>query len=261
MLEPPAQASPAVDLSFSIVSHGQGALIKNLLSDFERAGFIRYEILITLNVPEDETFLEAFRALPVNIIRNSQRKGFGHNHNDAFAQSLGQAFIIVNPDIRFHDQPFDQLWKNLRQPRVGCCAPLVMSPAGLAEDSARAFPSLTTIIKRFLLGAQQKTVDYSTSQDSIAVDWTAGMFIAFNRQAYQAVNGFDQGYFMYYEDVDICMRLKFAGCKVMIAPQVQVIHDAQRTSRKKLSYFRWHFVSALRFTIKYFFLKRRHLAQ
>jgi N-acetylglucosaminyl-diphospho-decaprenol L-rhamnosyltransferase len=252
-----------VTYSFSIVSHGQGDLIKNLLSDFEDLCLKNYEILITLNIPENEVFIQAHRSLPIKIIRNTVRKGFGQNHNDAFKASLGKIFVILNPDIRIHNQNLDHLWCCLQQRVVGACAPLVLSPEGEIEDSARTFPSLLTIIKRYLSGTDRKTnnYDYDLSKGQVAVDWTAGMFTAFHRHTFQLVNGFDENYFMYYEDVDICMRIRHAGFTVMLVPEVQVIHAAQRASRKKLSYLRWHFVSALRFATKHFMMKIRHRNQ
>lgn len=250
-----------INFSFSIVSHGQGEMIRNLLSDFQFANLKNYEILITLNLPENESYLDAHSALPFTIIRNTVKKGFGHNHNDAFKRSIGNVFIILNPDIRFKDQDFNHLWLCLQQTKVGACAPLVLSPSGELEDSARLFPSLLTIVKRYISGIKASTRDYDSIRGAMAVDWTAGMFIAFHRETFQLVNGFDQSYFMYYEDVDICMRLKFAGYKTMVVPQVEVIHDAQRTSRKNIKYLAWHFISALRFTAKYLFLKIRNRDQ
>src|SRR5690606_14674162 len=74
----------------------------------------------------------------------------------------------------------------------------------------------------------------------IPVDWAAGMFMLFRAEAFEAIGGFDEGFHLYYEDVDICTRLWIAGWKVMLHPGVQVVHDAQRTSHRNFRYMRWH---------------------
>lgn len=251
--------SQKIKLSFSIVSHGQGALIEKLLSDFECLQFDLFEIIITLNFPENEDFIRSHANLPIRTLRNTHKKGFGENHNAAFNQSSGEKFIIVNPDIRLPKQSFAVLWEHLTLPLVGACAPMIMSASGQPEDSARAFPTPSIIIKRFLKGHKEKAQDYDIAQQPIRVDWVAGMFIAFNRNSFAEVNGFDQSYFMYYEDVDICMRLKNAGYDIVLIPEVRVIHDARRTSRKNLLYLRWHMTSALRFTAKNYWHKFKRL--
>jgi N-acetylglucosaminyl-diphospho-decaprenol L-rhamnosyltransferase len=61
------------------------------------------------------------------------------------------------------------------------------------------------------------------------------------------LHGFDERYFLYYEDVDLCGRLCLAGLRVVVCPDSQVVHHAQRSSRRSLKYLRWHLASMLRF--------------
>ena len=89
-----------LDITLSIVSHEQGQLVASLLSDIQRELSGDFEVLLTLNVPENEDFLNAEFSFPLKIIRNAQPKGFGANHNAAFVESEGQYFAVINPDIR-----------------------------------------------------------------------------------------------------------------------------------------------------------------
>ncbi|MGH8765371.1 MAG: glycosyltransferase, partial [Burkholderiales bacterium] len=82
---------------------------------------------------------------------------------------------------------------------------------------------------------------------SQAVDWVAGMFMLFRSDAFRAAGGFDESYFMYYEDVDICRRIGAAGRSVTYNPAAEVIHAAQRASRRKPRLALYHLASALRF--------------
>jgi GT2 family glycosyltransferase len=69
----------------------------------------------------------------------------------------------------------------------------------------------------------------------------------FPRQVFEQLHGFDERYFLYYEDVDMCGRLQLAGYKVAVCPQAQIVHHAQRSSHRSLKYLRWHLASMLRF--------------
>jgi GT2 family glycosyltransferase len=73
------------------------------------------------------------------------------------------------------------------------------------------------------------------------------MFMLFTRETFEAVGGFDERYYLYYEDVDICARLRMAGKEVVLCPTVQVIHDAQRQSHTSPRHLAWHLASMLRF--------------
>lgn len=234
-------------LSLSIVSHGQGALIRPLLEELRDHAFACHEIILTLNLPEDESFFAGFDTLPLVVLRNAQRRGFGANHNAAFAASSGTHFVVVNPDIRLDGLRLEPLLKALEDSAVGIAAPVVYSSDGQLEDSARRFPTIGRLLRRKLRG--ERGPDYSFSDKPMEVDWVAGMFMVLRRPTYALVRGFDERFFMYFEDVDLCRRLHAHGLKVMVVPEVRVVHDAQRASRRKPRHFFWHLSSATRFLL------------
>ena len=77
------------------------------------------------------------------------------------------------------------------------------------------------------------------------------MFMLFRAEAFFRVGGFDEDFFLYYEDVDICTRLWKDGSRVLACPGAQVIHEARRASRRNVRYMRWHAASLLRYLGKY----------
>lgn len=236
------------DISISIVSHGQGNLVRSLLNDLRTVKELQYEIFLTLNIPEDDTFICEFDDLPIFVIRNNAPKGFGENHNAAFAFSSGVTFIVVNPDIRAPNIDLSFFNRLARQPEVGAFAPKVVNSNGNIEDSARYFPTTLKLLNRVFF--RQHRLDYDLGANStVAVDWVAGMFVAFPRHAFEAVGGFDIRYFMYMEDADICRRLNRIGFKVLVDTSTTVVHDAQRASRRSVKYLFWHLRSASRFLI------------
>jgi GT2 family glycosyltransferase len=232
-------------ITLSIVSHGQASLICLLLAELAELPHHNFEVLITVNLPEDESPYQG-HPFPLCIIRNDAPKGFGANHNAAFGQATARWFAVVNPDIRIKKLDLLTLLSPFHDQSVAAVAPVVLSIEGKVEDSARRFPTLMRFAKRVLL--RQRVADYNVELVPYPVDWVAGMFVVFRRDAYQKIGGFDdRRFFMYLEDADICRRLDKFGYRVMVNPNVQVIHMAQRASRQNLKHIRWHAVSALRY--------------
>lgn len=246
MLDATMTSSNTPVVSLSIVSHGQGALVRELLCDLRTlASDVPFEVIVTLNLPEDESFLEACGPLPLRVLRNTTVKGFGANHNAAFAVAQGSMFVVVNPDIRAQQLRLAPLLEVLNAPRVGACGPTILSHAGTPEDSPRRFPTLWRLAFRLL--SRRRSPDYGTPAQPIEVDWVAGMFAAFCRDAFRDVGGFDEGFFMYMEDADICRRLRQHGWATYYQPGCSVVHQGQRKSHRKLAHLAWHAGSALRF--------------
>jgi GT2 family glycosyltransferase len=242
---------PNIKLVISIVSHGQGDLVKILLNDLNKLDFSEFEsvkIVLTLNIPEDEEFMDGYDNLGISIIRNINQKGFGMNHNCAFEKEENDLFVIINPDIRLNSFSFSNLASFIND-TVGAVGPRVLSPTGNTEDNFRKYPTILRILKRTLLG--KRTPDYKMPSDNstINIDWLAGMFVAFNSTHYKSIGGFDEKFYMYLEDADICRRLCNRGFKILYIPSLCVIHDARRSTFKNSQHFKWHIRSMTRFIL------------
>lgn len=233
-------------VALSIVSHGQGNLIRSLLEDLLRLNGGCSELILTLNVPEDESYYIPYMSkLPLRVVKNSDPRGFGENHNAAFALSKADVFVIVNPDIRCRSFNIAALTQLLETNNVGAVAPLVLSSDGKIQDSFRQYPTLLRVARRTLF--RKRMPEYELPKEPIAVDWVAGMFVAYKRAAFESVGGFDERYFLYFEDADIGRRLLRHGWLTMIQPAWYVTHDAQRSSHRELKYMWWHLRSLVRF--------------
>lgn len=220
-------------------------IVQCLLTDLKKVDLSHTEVILTINIPEDESPISEFKELPLTIIRNNKPKGFGENHNFAFESTKCDFFMIVNPDIRLIEFNRVALLAPFDDSGVGATAPLVLSPAGHIEDSARRFPSLARLTKRSVF--RKREPDYEWSGSPIDVDWVAGMFVVYRSAAFKTIGGFDPSYFMYMEDADICLRLKKAGWRTVLQPDCSVSHDARRASRRSFRHLRWHISSAFRF--------------
>jgi len=238
-------------ISVSLVSHGQGALVAAALADLARfAGPAGYEVILTLNLPERLPFSAGDFPFPLSVVENTQPQGFGANHNAAFRGAEGDWFCVMNPDIRMPENPFPRLLEALEQHQAAVVAPAVLSPAGQVEDSIRRFPTPLSLVGKFL-GQEDGRYPFAVGDEPFTADWVGGMFMLFRADDFRRIGGFDEGFFLYYEDVDICARLWKAGRRVLACPGVQVIHDARRASRRRLRYMRWHFFSLARYLGKH----------
>lgn len=238
---------PEPILTISIVSHLQGGMATQLLKDLQRVcPEPAPQVFLTLNLPEKLPFEADDFPFPVVILQNQRPLGFGANHNQAFRRSSGAYFAVLNPDLRLSENPFPTLRATLaRENPVGVIAPGVQEETQKMADNARRFPTPFRIFKRILRSARKP--DYPLADRPIPVDWVAGLFLLFPSKVFAAINGFDERYFLYCEDVDLCARLRLAGHEVFWDPRISVFHQAQRHSHRRLNHLNWHVVSLLRF--------------
>lgn len=240
---PHERRSPLI--AISIVSHRQGGLVEKILCDLAALELDGVEVILTLNVPERLPFRPDQFGLPLRIVENTHSRGFGANHNAAFEFSASPYFCVLNPDLRFTENPFPALIKVLNEQDVCAAAPRITDVLGRTEDSARRFPTIGSLARKALHHRIQP--DYPITDDLVSPDWIGGMFMLFRSEAYRAAGGFDERYFLYYEDVDICRRLRRANWEIRVVPTVSVIHAARRESHRNPRYMRWHLQSMLRY--------------
>lgn len=235
-------------ITVSIVSHGQGKLVTNLLEDLAVCSSV-VEVVLTYNIPELDISCPDSMKARLRVIRNERPLGFSVNHNQAFKFCKTPYFAVINPDIRLSADFFSDLILALDKTDGGVIAPIVVNPAGELEDSARYFPTLTRLMRK-ALGLSDGRINLKNLEVH-EIDWVAGMFLFFPQAIFREIRGFDEHFFLYYEDVDICARIWLSGRRVMLHPGVSVIHDPRRTSRRNLRYMRWHLSSMLRYFAKY----------
>jgi hypothetical protein len=220
--------------------------VNSLLGDLERLRPAGLSLLVTENIPDPVPLAVEGLHFPVGVLTNASPKGFGANHNAAFAHCATPMYCVVNPDIRLETDPFPPLCEVLSAGKeVGVVGPLVRNPSGAVEDSARRFPTLASLGRK--LFERNTGPDYPAEGDPLAVDWIAGMFMIFRSEVFRSIGGFDERFFLYYEDVDLCRRLRGRGLTTVFHPGVSVTHDARRASRRDPRLMAIHAASALRY--------------
>jgi len=223
-------------ITVSIVSHGQLELIRPLLEqlDTHSAGVIE-KVVLTINIPEPDLIAGLRLGFPIERVENPAPKGFGANHNQAFQHCSSEWFLVLNPDIRFDS---DVLVPLMAQAALdaGLLAPRILEPGKSTPEQHRAIITPLEILTRRKPGYAIPAVP----------DWIPGLFMLFRSSVYERIHGFDERFFMYGEDFDICARMRLAGWKLQIAEGLRTRHDAQRASHRSKRHLWWHASSLLR---------------
>ena len=227
-------------LAISVVSHGHGLVVEPLLHELaalerRRASAVR-RVVLTLNLPEPEP------APPpggwpfvLQILHNARPVGFGANHNRALAGAIEPFVCVLNPDVVLDGgDPFAALVQVAGLPGTGCAYPAQVDAQGRPQDSERELPTPWALWRRRILGRSEARVD-----------WVNAACLVLPQPVWQSLGGFDEGYFMYCEDVDLCLRLRKGGWALLRAP-ARVIHAGQRASHRSWSHLRWHVSSLFR---------------
>ncbi|MBK9197576.1 glycosyltransferase [Candidatus Skiveiella danica] len=223
-------------VTISVVSHEHGDEIPNLLRDLAAfAPSSILEVIVTLNVPEEMlTKWINVRQWPfiITIINNPIPMGYGANHNQAFKFCKTPYFCIVNPDVRLTGDLFPFMISRIEEPMAGCAYPMQSNRDSEPVDLSREVPTLVSLLRRYLVpGSRTKPHERH---------WINGAFMLIPAPVFERLAGFDQRYFMYCEDVDICLRLQLLGYRLLPVVSVKVEHEAQHASRRRLRHLVWH---------------------
>jgi N-acetylglucosaminyl-diphospho-decaprenol L-rhamnosyltransferase len=230
-------ATRAGRITVSVVSHGHHRMLERLLRQLceGHGGWIEH-CIVTHNVP-DSPVVPPPGGWPFRVTElfNPRPAGFGTNHNRAFASCDTEFFCVINPDVEGVAAP---LWSALvaqaGAQRVGLAYPIVLNPDGTPQDNERESVTPSALIARHLLKRPRRRID-----------WVSAAFWLVPASVYRRLGGFDEGFFMYCEDTDFCLRLRLAGWTLERA-EVAVVHHAMRSSRKPGRQMAWHLRSLLR---------------
>jgi N-acetylglucosaminyl-diphospho-decaprenol L-rhamnosyltransferase len=225
--DPVAESVPAV----VIVTHDTRDEALGCLASAQRAG--ARELVLVDSGSSDGT-AEAVRArLPEVRVLELANAGFGRAANAGVNATSSALVVIANADVRFEPDSLGRLAEELlADASLGAAGPQVVYPDGSPQASARRLPDLRTAIghallarvdagNRFTRRYRALDTDPTLPRD---VDWLSGCALALRREAFEAVGGFDPGYFLYVEDVDLGVRLQAAGWRLRYAPSARVTH-------------------------------------
>lgn len=234
-------------ISVSVVSHGDAEKVYRLLEtieEFEQTGLI--QMIVTDNLGHEIAEVDGSPWSSLDIVRNEAILSFARNHNRAFQLAHGKYFCILNPDVLFEQEVFSPLIELLEREPTDIVAPLVVDANAVPQDSFRDFPTPIEVLRRRMPGYRFSPPTVGAN-GLVQPDWIAGFFMLMKSETYRELNGFDEKFRLYFEDVDFCARARLAGMKILVDTYQRIQHNAHRASRKKLIFLLWHIRSAIRF--------------
>jgi GT2 family glycosyltransferase len=236
-------------ITLSIVSHGDADKITRLLKSIQRheSEMCRHiQLLLTDNLRNELPDYDPSNWASYSIFRNERPLGFAENHNNAFENAEGKYFLLLNPDLVFEKPVINALVASLQTHNADLIAPQIVDETGVLQDSFRTLPTPFELIRRRLPGYTFKPY-LPDSNGMMRPDWIAGMFWLVRSESYRQLGGMDKKFFLYLEDVDFCTRARLQGMKILVDSNIQLIHEAKRSSRKSLKYLFLHLQSAFLF--------------
>jgi hypothetical protein len=216
------------DLSVSIVNTNSRELV---LACLESLAGTEAEIVVLDNASEDDSADAVRERFPdVRVIAQGFRAGFAANHNTVIRATTGPYVYVLNEDTTADDWRFERLVAYLdAHPRVAALGPKLVYPDGRRQDSAWRFP--TPLVSTFgLLSLGRLGVKQSRGDEVRSVDWVMGAALLLRRAALEDVGLFDEGFFLYSEEVDLQFRLRQAGWEVHYFPDATVVHHESQFS-------------------------------
>ena len=216
------------------------------------------EVAVTVvdNCSSDDSVAVA-RDHGAHVLANTNNRGFAAAVNQGLRSGRSPWVLILNPDARLAPGGvLAMMDATSRGDRVGCVGPKTTDLAGTVYPSARAFPGVFTALVHGMLGrvwpgnpaTRRYHAGHGVGTVAAEVDWVSGCCMLLPRQAWEQVGGFDERYFMYVEDMDLCFRLRQAGWRTVFEPGATVAHAGGRSSRRRpLRSIYHHHRGAIRF--------------
>jgi N-acetylglucosaminyl-diphospho-decaprenol L-rhamnosyltransferase len=227
------EASRGVDARVAavIVEYHSGEALSRCLASLRHSRVD--EIIVVDNGAPDGAPSEWDPPADVTLISAQHNAGFGAGVNLGATRTDADFLLICNPDVALQEGALEILRETLRShPRAGIVGPALLDEAGQVVQSARAFPSLRASWGQAFLGlvrpSGRRSSEYRARNWTLAnlgvVDWVTGACFVVRAEAFRAVGGFDDQYFLYVEEVDFCWRLRAAGWDVLYQPEARVTH-------------------------------------
>lgn len=229
------------DLSIAIVSYNTKEILLDCLrSIYAHTTAITFEVIVVDNHSQDGTVAALKEAYPaMSVVANSDNLGFAKAVNQAVAVSRGRHVLLLNSDTIVRDQALATMVGYLdNHPDVGAVSCKQCTGEGRLSRTCFPFPSLRDHLYHASLfqrvaprmqtaAAGRQAVDCTLSQD---IDWANGACLMVRAALLSRLGGLDEGFFMYFEDVDLCRRIYREGYRVHHLAEVEIVHLVGRSS-------------------------------
>ena len=266
-----------LDLSVIIVNWNVKELLRECLNSIQgQFGDLNGEVIVVDSASSDGSQAMVKEEFPwVRLIANDENLGYPRGNNLGITASSGRHVLILNPDTVLLNNTLPVMVDYLNNHiDVGVVGPQLLNPDGSVQSSRRRFPTLLTglfestwlepLVPDSLL-SRYYVLDLPDDEEN-DVDWVTGACMMVPRRILDHVGLFDEAYFMYSEELDLCRRVCVAGWRIVYLPEAQVVHHVGKSSEQavtarhvnfqqaKLRYFRKHHGRLAAGTLRLFLL-------
>jgi GT2 family glycosyltransferase len=242
-LKSPTREASLYDLSIVIVSFNTRDVLRCCLEHlYEAKSTLALEIIVVDNASKDGTVQMLADEYPeVRVICSDSNLGFAGANNRALTEAQGRYFVLLNSDAFLPPDALQLAVEHMdHNPQVGLGGGRLVGRDGDWQPSARTFPGVvdalftmsglsTKYAKSRIFGRADRT--FSDPMIPAEVDWVPGAFSIIRPEILKEVGLFDEQFFLYYEEVDLCRRIKECGHKIMYWPDIQVVHLGGESSK------------------------------
>ncbi|MCL4292899.1 MAG: glycosyltransferase family 2 protein [Acidimicrobiia bacterium] len=268
---PPVPPAPA-PWAAVVVNHDAGGLLADCVGSLlaDRSAGAPPDVVVVDNDSHDDSLSTLEGAYPeVAVIRPRANLGYARAANLGIAATRAPVVAVLNPDALLDEGSAARVLARFEaDPRVAACGPRIRNPDGSTYPSARRIPTVADAVghgivglfrpgNRFTRRYRELDADPAVARD---VDWVSGAAVFLSRPALDAVGGWNERYFMYVEDVELCWRLRRAGWRVVYEPGAGAVHvQGVSTDRRPYRMIVEHHRSLFRFASQRWHGPRRAL--
>jgi N-acetylglucosaminyl-diphospho-decaprenol L-rhamnosyltransferase len=225
------------DLAIVIVSANSARWLEPCLSTvFAHAGDASLDVVVVDNESTDGTRALVESQFPAARVIGSENRGFGYGNNRGLATTYARYVLFLNPDTEVVDGTFGELVTMLdERPVLGLVGVRQIAADGTLWPTIRRFPSPSRALGEAVFSerwpvnpswAGERVLDRNAYERETACDWTSGSFMLVRREALLSAGVFDERFFLYCEEPDLCLRIDRAGWQVRHLPQMTIVHHA-----------------------------------
>lgn len=239
-----------ISLSVLIVSYNSENFIEKCLISVLKNLPSGGEVIVLDNNSSDGTVSKLEKFLPkIKLIKSSENLGFSKGNNRAARQAKGEYLFFLNPDTEVKNPIFKQLVDFYQEtPYIGIVAPRLVLNDGKTQASAKNLPTIGKAIQEFILGIKNSYSEYVPEENEpLEVEAVYGAAMLIRRDLFDNLEGFDEKYFLYYEDLDLCRKVRSIKRKIYYYPKAEIMHlvgatksEENRYEINKDSFWKYH---------------------
>lgn len=228
-----------MDISFIIINYRSKEFLECCIkSIFKHAQYFSFEIIVVNN---DENRLEKISDLDnVKIIEHNKNEGFATSANLGAKKASGKILFFLNSDTELLTSNMHDILNMFNDPSIGAAAPKLVLPDGSPQPwSAGCEITAFDILRNNLGYIKSKRFWFQEKNREIA--WASGAALAVSREIFEKCGGFDENFFMYFEDVDLCKQIRKMGKKIILLPHIWILHiggqSKSSSKEQKIQYY------------------------